>query len=170
MKVNNVTRMLDAKHVTYTAFELSAEKHSAVDTATILGVDPETVFKTIVVLREKPGKPILAVIPAPYVVDLKALACLAGEKKLHLPTQQEAERLTGLQAGGISALALINKGFQVFLDSHAENLEKMHVSGGERGLNIRLPVQDFLSLTHARTGMICTSDPNVSQDGEQSLD
>ena len=54
---------------------------------------------------EGKGKAILAVVPGPLEVDLKLLAKAVGEKKLAIPTQKEAERLTGLQAGGISPLA-----------------------------------------------------------------
>lgn len=150
---NNVTRLLDARKVPYQAFELSAEKHGALETAHLLGVPPETVFKTIVVKREK-GKPILAVVPGPNEVDLKLLAAAVGEKKVHLPTQNEAEQLTGLQAGGISPLALINKGFQVLIDESARSFEQIHVSGGQRGLNIRLPVDALARLVNARFAVI----------------
>src|SRR5512133_3932325 len=147
---NNVTRFLDSKKIKYTAFELPAEKLGALETARRLNVPPEQVFKTIVATRDKPGKPILAVIPGNRSLDLKALAGALGEKKIHLPTQREAEQLTGLLAGGISPLALINKGFQVILDQSAQNFTEIHVSGGQRGLNIRLPVADLASLVRAR--------------------
>lgn len=150
---NNVTRLLDSRKVPYQAFELSAEKHGALETAHLLGVAPETVFKTIVVKREK-GKPILAVVPGPNEVDLKLLAAAVGEKKVHLPTQNEAEQLTGLQAGGISPLALINKGFQVLIDESARSFAEIHVSGGQRGLNIRLSVDALAKLVNARFAAI----------------
>ncbi|MFZ6030775.1 MAG: aminoacyl-tRNA deacylase [Chloroflexota bacterium] len=146
MKPNNVTRLLDAKKIPYAAFELSAEKHSALDTARMLHVPPEMVFKTIVIVREGKGKPVLAIIPAPFAVDLKMLAKVLGEKKLLLPTEKEAERLTGLQAGGISPLALLNRGFQMVLDETARCFEEIHLSGGQRGLNIRLRVDDLVAL------------------------
>jgi Cys-tRNA(Pro)/Cys-tRNA(Cys) deacylase len=83
-------------------------------------------------------------------VDLKALAAFLGEKKMHLPTEREAEQMTGLQAGGISPLALINKGFQVVIDSTAESLDEICISGGQRGLNLRLSPRDLARLTNAR--------------------
>lgn len=150
---NNVTRLLDSRKIPYQAFELSAEKHSALDTARILGVSPDIVYKTIVVLREK-GKPVLAVIPGPNEVDLKSLASFLGEKKMHLPTQREAEAVTGLQAGGISPLALLNKGFVVVLDTAAQAHAQIHVSAGQRGLNVRLPVKDLARLVNARFGAV----------------
>ena len=147
---NNITRLLDAKKIPYTIYELPPEKLSAVETAQLLNIPLEQVYKTIVVIREGRGKPILAVVPGTTEVDLKLLAKALDEKKLHLPTEQEAERLTGLQAGGISPLALVNKGFQVVIDTGVKNNKELHISGGQRGLNIRLPVEALISLTHAR--------------------
>jgi Cys-tRNA(Pro)/Cys-tRNA(Cys) deacylase len=149
MITNNITRVLDAKKIPYTVFELPAEKLSAIETARILGVPLEQVFKTIVVKREGLGKSILAIVPGSAEVDLKRLAKALGEKKLRLPTEHEAEQITGLQAGGISPLALINKGFQVVMDSSAENYKEIHISGGQRGLNIRIPVDALIKLVKA---------------------
>lgn len=146
---NNVTRLLDSRRIPYTAYELPGEKLGALETARLLDVEPASVFKTIVVARDKPKKPLLALVPGPSNVDLKALAAALGEKKVHLPTESEAEQLTGLQAGGISPLALLNRGFQVIIDSSARNFQEIHVSGGQRGLNIKLPVDDLAKLTNA---------------------
>lgn len=161
--VNNVTRFLDSRKVSYTAFETLPEKLSALEVAHLLNLQPDSVFKTIVITRDKPTsspkgkKPLLVVVPGPSHVDLKKLASVIGEKKVYLPTEHEAEQLTGLQAGGISPLALINKGFQVVIDSSAQNFSEIHVSGGQRGLNIRLSVNDFAKLTNARFGSVCAS-------------
>jgi Cys-tRNA(Pro)/Cys-tRNA(Cys) deacylase len=154
MKPNNVTRMLDARKIPYTAFELPNEKIGAIEAAQYLGVPPDLVYKTIVIVREGKGKPILAVIPGPHEVDLKALAKVLGEKKVSLPTEREAERLTGLQAGGISPLALLQRGFQVVLDESARQYSEIYISGGQRGLNIRLPVEALVSLTGAQLAKI----------------
>ncbi len=153
MAANNITRLLDSRGVPYQAFELTAEKRGALETARLLGVEPEMVYKTIVVTRPR-GKPVLAVVPGPNRVDLKLLAAVLAEKKLTLPTEREAEQLTGLQAGGISPLALMNKGFQVVLDLAAQDKAEIHISGGQRGLNIRLPVSALVELTRARFGRI----------------
>jgi Cys-tRNA(Pro)/Cys-tRNA(Cys) deacylase len=151
---NNVTRMLDSKKIPYTAFELPEEKLGALEAAEIMNAPPQQVFKTIVVIRQERGKSILAVVPGPREVDLKALARVLGEKKLHLPTQREAERLTGLQAGGISPLALIQRGFEVVLDEAARDYQEIYVSGGQRGLDIRLPVPALVELTRAKIALV----------------
>lgn len=150
---NNVTRFLDSRKVKYAAHELPPEKLGAVEAAQFLNLPMEQVFKTIVTKREK-GKPVLAVIPGPHVVDLKLLASFLGEKKMYLPTEREAEQLTGLQAGGISPLALINKGFQVVIDSAANEFDEINISGGQRGLNIQLGVSDLVKLVNAKMGVV----------------
>lgn len=155
--VNNVTRFLDSRKVSYTAFETPPEKLGALEVAHLLDVEPASVFKTIVVTREKPRKPLLVVVPGTSSVDLKLLASALGEKKVHLPTEREAEELTGLQAGGISPLALINKGFQVVIDSSAQDFPQIHVSGGQRGINIRLAPADLAKLTNARFASVCSA-------------
>jgi Cys-tRNA(Pro)/Cys-tRNA(Cys) deacylase len=156
---NNVTRLLDQRQIPYSVFELPPEKHSAEETAELLGVPPEQVYKTLVVLRETKGKkPLLVMAPAGRDLDLKVLGqSLGGEKKLRMATQHEAEALTGLQTGGISALALLNKGFEICLDRSALALLSLHVSAGERGANLRLPVQALVALTRAR--LVDTREP-----------
>jgi len=168
MVANNVTRFLEARKIPYTPFILPAEKLGALDSARLMGVPPSMVYKTIVVLREKGGKPILAVIPGNHAVNLKLLAAVLGEKKVKVPTQREAEQLTGLQAGGISPLALINRGFQVILSNEALMLDQIHVSGGQRGLNIRLAVNALIDVTHARTAAISSLMDNSTVDEELS--
>lgn len=150
---NNVTRLLEARKIPYTAHELPNEKLGAEEAAQVMGVPVEEVFKTIVVTREK-GKPLLVALPGHRAVDLKALAAFLNEKKVRLPTEREAEELTGLQAGGISPLALINKGFQVVIDSSAQAYEKIYISGGQRGLDIHIPVEALAKLTNARFGAV----------------
>ncbi len=154
MTSNNVTRLLESRKIPYKSFTLPAEKLGAEETASILSVPISIVFKSIIVKREKPGKSIIAVIPGDREVDLKLLASAIGEKKVYLPTQLEAEKLTGLQAGGISPLALINRGFQVLIDISAESLGEIHISGGQRGLNILIPVDKLVELTHAKLAPI----------------
>ena len=155
--VNNVTRFLDARKISYKAYETPPEKLGALEVAHLLGVEPDSVFKTIVITRERPKKPLLVVVPGPRNVDLKLLAAALGEKKVHLLTEREAEQLTGLQAGGISPLALINKGFQVVIDTSAKHFAEIHISGGQRGLNIKLRVDDLAKLTNARFASVCLS-------------
>lgn len=153
---NNITRMLKAREIAFTVYELPQEKLSALDTAWFLDVPPDQVFKTIVVKRRGSGKHILAVIPATKQVNLKLVAKVLKEKKVLLTTQEEAETLTGLKSGGISPLALINHGFQVIIDKSAHSQSQIHISGGQRGLNIRLSPIELVKLTSAMIARITT--------------
>ena len=151
---NNITRMLDAQKITYTAFETPAVKLTALEICDHLHIPPEDVYKTIVLRREKSGKPILAVVPATGEVNPKELARFLKEKKVSVTTHRDAEKMTGLLSGGISPLALINKGFQVVVDESAIERGTILISGGRRGLQIQLAAQDLIRLTNARTARI----------------
>ena len=66
-----------------------------------------------------------------------------------MATRREAESLTGLQVGGISALALTNKPFDVLLDESARALDRIHISAGRRGIDLELRVEDLFAITNA---------------------
>jgi len=149
MTANNITRLLDNRNIPYEVFLLPKEKLGAKETADYLKIPINEIFKSIIIKREKSDKPIIALTPGDKEVNLKLLAIAIREKKVFLPTEAEAENLTGLEAGGISPLALINRGFQVVIDSSAKNFYQINVSGGQRGLNIRLPVSSLIEITHA---------------------
>ena len=138
MDKTNSMRLLDARKIPYRAkeYDPSREFHDAAEAAALIGAPVEAVYKTLVVLRESKGKSLLIMIPAHREVDLKLLAKEMGEKRLRMATQREAEQLTGLQVGGISALALLNRGFEVCLDASAQSLEKIHISAGVRGIDL----------------------------------
>lgn len=152
---NNVTRLLDARRIPYDPVEYDPNQfHSATEVAEMIGVPPGQVFKTIVILRETRGKrPLLVIVPGDGEVDLKKVAAGIGEKKVRPAPLKDAEALTRLQAGGISALALLDRGFDVVLDRSAEQFAEqgIYVSGGQRGLNIRIRPADLVELTNART-------------------
>ena len=152
---NNVTRLLDSQKIPYTPFEFPVKKYSALEVAHLLQVPSETVYKTIVLTRIKRAKPILAVVPGSHQVDPKALAKALGEKKVKVTTEREAEKLTGLQTGGISPLALLHRPFTVVLDASAQSIESMIISGGQRGFDLKLGVEDFIKLTQADLAPIC---------------
>ncbi len=154
MTTNNVTRLLDNRNINYKTFELPRQKLGAEGTAKLLKAPLSIIFKSIVIERVNPGKPILAVVPGDKEVNLKALAKVVGEKKVSPATQKDAERLTKLQAGGISPLALINHGFEIVIDHSVLNQETIHISGGELGVNIRLRSQDLVNLTRASVAKI----------------
>ncbi len=147
----NAMRVLDSHKVVYKTWDYSPEIHSAVEAAQAMGAPVECVYKTLVVMREgSRAKPLLVMAPGNCKLDLRALAGAAGDKKLRMASQKEAEALTGLKVGGIGALALLNKGFELWLDSAAMSHERIFVNAGQRGENIELCVDDLVRVTNAR--------------------
>jgi Cys-tRNA(Pro)/Cys-tRNA(Cys) deacylase len=66
-----------------------------------------------------------------------------------MASHRDAERQTGLRVGGISALALIGRGFEVFVEETATLFEGVLVSAGQRGYDVRLALADLIALTGA---------------------
>jgi len=147
---NLVTRLLAGKKINYETKIYDPDVFvSAPEVAEGIGMPASQVFKTLVTLPDR-GKPMLAVLPADAELDLKALARAAGVKKAHMAPLTEAEKMTGLKKGGISSLALINRGFRVFLDESARGFPVIAMSAGVRGMQVILAPDDFMQLTNAR--------------------
>jgi Cys-tRNA(Pro)/Cys-tRNA(Cys) deacylase len=142
-------RLLDQQKIAYTVREFPDTIHSADGVADYFGLPHEVVYKTLVVMPAK-GKPLLVMVAGSRELDLKKVAAAIGEKKVQMATKKEAEQLTGLQTGGISALALLPKNFRVFIDQPALALEKVLVSAGKRGVTLELPVADLIKITKAK--------------------
>jgi Cys-tRNA(Pro)/Cys-tRNA(Cys) deacylase len=145
----NAMRVLEGRRVRYEVFTFSPEIHSADEVAETLGLPPDEVYKTLVVLRPK-GKPMLIMIAADKELDLKKVAQAVGEKKVHMALHREAEELTGLQVGGISALALLGRPFDIFIDRPATEHARIVISAGQRGMDVGLAVPDLIRVTRAR--------------------
>lgn len=143
-------KLLEGKNVPYEGLAYPSDLKDAEQVAASLGLQPSQVFKTLVVSRIAPAKPMLVMVPADKQLNLKKLAKRVKEKKLKMTSQKEAERLTGLQVGGISALALINRGFAIYIDQSAEELDQITVSAGQRGFQVTLATSDLVHLTRAR--------------------
>ena len=148
-------RTLDREGVPYTPYYFPEDIHDALGVAAYCGLPPEQVFKTLVVeLPDPVGKKrpahALVLIPGGYTLDLKQAAAEMGVKRLAMARREQAEQVTGLKAGGISALGLLGKGFGVFLDERARLHEEIVVSAGRRGINLKLRREDFIRLTGAR--------------------
>ena len=151
LEKTNAIRLLDARRVAYEPLVYDPEIHSALGVADVLGVPPEQVYKTLVVLNEEAGnRPLLVMIAGPDELDHRLLARSIGAKATRMAPRREAERLTGLLVGGIGALALVNRPFVPCIERAALAFEWVLVNGGRRGLNLRVGVQDLIRLTGAQ--------------------
>lgn len=141
-------RLLEGKGVPYEAVTYDSSVRDAEVVAEQVGAARDQVFKTLVAIRDR-GKPLLVMVPAPQQLDLKKLAKAVGEKKVKMASHDEAEKLTGLQVGGISPLVLVNRGFEILIEESAKAHNAVYVSGGEKGINLKIPVADLVELTGA---------------------
>jgi Cys-tRNA(Pro)/Cys-tRNA(Cys) deacylase len=115
------------------------------EAADALGLDPHSVFKTLVVDVEGVGLA-CAVVPVSGMLNLKAVADALGGRRAAMAEQQAAERATGYIVGGISPLAQ-KRALPLVLDETAILYERIHVSAGRRGLELSLHANDLLTLT-----------------------
>lgn len=145
-------RALEGKRINYDVLTYPDGMRDAEEIAGVLNIAADEVFKTLVVLPPESGKkPLLVMVPANKQLDTKKLAEAIGAKKVKLATHKEAEQLTGLQVGGISAVALLNKPYAIYIDESAGRLAHIYISAGKRGIQLRVGVTDLIKLTNART-------------------
>jgi Cys-tRNA(Pro)/Cys-tRNA(Cys) deacylase len=130
-----------------------AAESYGLEAAQALGLDPATVFKTL--LAEVDGAATVGIVPVTGQLDLKALAAARGGKRAQMMEVSAAERLTGYVAGGISPLGQ-RKALPTVIDVSAEALPTIYVSGGRRGLDIGLAPADLFALTAATYAPIAT--------------
>jgi len=138
------TRAARAAGVDFTVHEYQHDERAdsyALEAATELGLDPERVFKTLVV--SVGDRLVVCVVPAAHQLDLRALG-----KRVALAPTQRAESVTGYVAGGISPLGQRRR-LDTFVDETALEQPTVFVSAGRRGLEIELAPADLVALTGA---------------------
>jgi Cys-tRNA(Pro)/Cys-tRNA(Cys) deacylase len=155
------TAALDAAGVAYVArpypHDPSASSYG-MEAAEALGVDPERVFKTLVIDVGGDGsaKLCVAVVPVSGSLDLKAAAAAFGAKKAAMADRSSAERRTGYVLGGISPLGQ-RQASPTAIDESALEHECILVSGGRRGFDIELAPTDLVRLTNASVARLRSS-------------
>ena len=143
----NVMRVLDQKKIPYTAHSYPHGKDAVdgVTVAALTGMDPASVFKTLVAVGASKRNYVF-VIPVAKELDLKKAARAAGEKSVAMIHVRELTPLTGYVRGGCSPIGM-KKRFPTFLDQSAEEQEQIAVSAGKIGSQVRLAPSDLLKLT-----------------------
>jgi len=152
----NSMRLLEKHNIPYEVSAFPDSERDAEVIAAILGVSAAHVYKTLVVESVGAGKPFLALLAADRHLDLKKMAVISGHKKVSLTAHADAEKLTGLKVGGISALALTHKTWAVYLDQPAAALDHILVSAGQRGMDLRVPTAAFIRVVNATVADIST--------------
>jgi Cys-tRNA(Pro)/Cys-tRNA(Cys) deacylase len=143
------TRALEAEGV---VFELREYEHDpaagsyALEAADALGLDPDSVFKTLVVDRD--GMLAACLVPSAHQLDTRALG-----KRVALAQPDRAEKVTGYVTGGISPFGQ-RRPLPTFVDETVELLETVWVSGGRRGLEIGVAPADLVEQLGAQVRAI----------------
>ena len=143
------TKLLKANKIEFSIHEYEHDanaKSFGLEAAEKLNLRVEEVFKTLLVTDEK--NYFVAILPVHHQLNLKKVAQAVGAKKLKMSDPKDAERLTGYLVGGISPVGQ-KKRLKTVIDQSAEQLEKLYVSGGKRGLDIGLKPQDLAKVLSA---------------------
>jgi len=143
MKTNAI-RILESRQVDHTTheYEFSEEEIDAVSVAHKINADPVTVFKTLVARNEK-NELFVFVIPGNYELNLKKAASTSGNKKIEMIKVKELQPLTGYIRGGCSPVGM-KKLFPTFIDETAQLHNKIFVSAGMRGMQIKISPDDLI--------------------------
>lgn len=150
------TKLLTSTGVRFTEHEYSHDPNSAsfgLEAAEKLGVDPQRVFKTLIVNVDEAFA--VAIVPVNQQVSLKSLSRTLGAKRATMADPAHAARLTGYVVGGISPLGQ-KRLLTTVIDSSAQDFETILVSGGRRGFDIELSPNDLAELLSAVFAEIAT--------------
>lgn len=141
-------RILDAAHINYTALEYEVDENdlSGVHVAEVSGLDPDTVFKTLVLTSGKDY--FVCCIPVGEELDLKKAAKAANCKKAEMIKMKELLPLTGYMRGGCSPIGMKKK-FPTFIDETAQLYDNIYVSAGKRGAQICINPDDLAAASAA---------------------
>ena len=138
----NVMRILDRfkieyKHYTYA----DTDAISGIEVATVLGQNPEQVFKTLVTVA-KSKKYYVFMLPVAHELDLKKAAKSVNEKSIEMIKQKELLPLTGYIHGGCSPIGM-KKFFKTVIDISSNNFNTICISAGKVGSQIEINVEDI---------------------------
>lgn len=157
--VTPATVALDAAGVTYAVHEYDRSEELrgfGTQAAEQLGLDPDQVFKTLLVQVEggaAPSDPVVVIVPVSSSVSMKAAAAAVGGKKATLCDPASAERITGYVVGGISPIGQ-RKPLVTIIDATVQRFDMIYVSGGRRGLEISLVPGALIKLLAAQVADI----------------
>lgn len=151
----NAMRELDRAHIHYEVqtYTIDAARYThanmlGLEIAQLTGVNPHSAFKTLVAQAKNKTYVVLCV-PVCCEIDLKQAARAAHMKSLELVAVKELEALTGYIRGGVSPLAMKHR-FLTLIDASAQEFDKITISGGKRGVQIRLSPDDLQNVLSAQ--------------------
>lgn len=145
----NVMRLLDKAGIAYRHLEYEVDENdlSGTHAADVLGLDHNTVFKTLVLRGDKTGY-FVCVIPVDDEVDLKKAAKVSGNKKAEMIPMKDLISVTGYIRGGCSPIGM-KKLFPTYIHETARDTDEISVSAGQRGVQVILNAASLADYIHA---------------------
>lgn len=145
----NAARLLDTLKLPYEliSYEVDEDHLDAIHVAQTCGQNVDQVFKTLVANGDKNGINVFC-IPGAYDLDLKKAAAISGNKNVEMVKVKDLFALTGYIRGGCSPLGMKKK-YPVFIDETAQLHDIVFVSGGLRGLQIKIAPDNLAIATDA---------------------
>ena len=143
LEKTNALRLLDRMKIPYEAHTYPCEDFAGgEEVAHLLGLDPGDVCKTLVTVGKSGGHYVF-VLPVNRELDRKKAASLVGEKSLELLPVKDLLSVTGYIRGGCTALGM-KKSFPTAVDESVRDKPFIYVSGGRRGLQLKLAPADLV--------------------------
>lgn len=145
----NAARLLDAAGIGYELipYEVDEDHLEASHVAAELGEDIDMVFKTLILRGDRNGL-FVCVMPGSLEVDLKVAARISGNKSCEMIHVKELLPLTGYIRGGCSPIGM-KKPLPTFIHESALLYDRIYVSAGQRGLQLRISPGDLINYTGA---------------------
>ncbi|OLF32747.1 aminoacyl-tRNA deacylase [Staphylococcus aureus] len=149
-KKTNAMRILDRAKIDYEVktFEVEEGHMDGERVAELVGENVQDVFKTLV-LENAAHEHFVFVVPVSGSLDMKVAAHVVNEKKLQLMPLDHLKQVTGYIRGGCSPIGMKHL-FPTTIDQSASLRDKIIVSGGQRGVQIVLQLEDLVSMTNAQ--------------------
>ncbi|MBN8749091.1 Cys-tRNA(Pro)/Cys-tRNA(Cys) deacylase YbaK [Xylophilus ampelinus] len=143
------TAVLRAAGVAFTEHPYEYLEHGgAQHSAAVLGFDPFTVVKTLV-MQDQDAKPLVVLMHGNRTVSTKNLARQIGAKSVEPCKPEVAQRHSGYQVGGTSPFGT-RREMPVFIESTILELPKILINGGRRGYLVGIDPQVCVQLLGAR--------------------
>ena len=153
-KKTNAMRILEKANIDYelNKYEVTNKHMDGATVAQIVGVDVKFVYKTLV-LENAQHECFVFVIPVEETLNMKQAAHIAQQKKLALLPLERLKQVTGYVRGGCSPIGM-KKHFPTYIDESALQLQNVYVSGGERGMQIKINSQNLIYIAEAEAANI----------------
>jgi Ala-tRNA(Pro) deacylase len=155
----DVTRLLDEAGVDFDVLE-HAHTERAVDEAAALGIGPEEVAKTLVLVA--PGENVRAVLAASERIDLHKVAAVLGlsGKKVHLASEDDLARsYPDFELGAVPPLG--GREDRVVVDERLAGRDSVVLEAGAHDRSVRLKAADLVRLSQAQVADICKEEPTA---------